>query len=591
MNRHGKFYAELAADLEEEGYIDDDDYYDEAEEDYYEGDCEEYEEKQTLREETPAFVNPYTSIAPETDVDFDILYAVIPALDNMWNAEPGIPLREEEAVECLRLEEYDPARALALIKSKRAAKKMTARSLKVSASPKSTAEMCAEADMTCVSGDKGSPVKSLRDDDESCGSPASPLGGKFTTDCTLVITGHVDAGKSTVLGHLLLLLGKVSGSDLVKVQDSYQFAWLLDQSEEERRRGVTIDSGTFAFETAHRKVHVLDAPGHKEYVLSMISSATQADAALLIVTAAKGEFEAGLHHGTREHLQVLRTLGVGSIIVAVNKMDAVNYSKERFDHVVAELKLLFQELQIDDDVIAGICPVSGMDGSNMVSTSDQHTPWYKGKSLLELIDACPLESRLIDAPLRVTVQDVQQQTIYAKIECGRLKKGASVVFLPCDVTVGVKNLCKSTSAGPISEALAGEQVEITARASPVGLHPGCIGCDGRHRISVSTDFEARIQTFEALATPLLPGTSLIMIAHALHVTVKILALTSKMDAKGNWSKGMVKCIPANTQAIVIFRTEYKVALDPVVFCRALGRFVFSLDGETVAGGLIQKVLV
>lgn len=614
MNRHGKFYAELAAELaeEDEDYYDEEDYYYEDEEDYYYEEGVEYDEEgggkegnQTTPSSTAAPTkNPFSTISPQQDEDYDVLAVMIPRLDTLWKESDagGIPLLESEAVEGLRANEYDPSATAAFLKAQRQAKRNASaghRSLKVVSSTAVAKSSDVNAEVL-EGGDEGkkatshTTASSRKASSPFSGSPfmspSSPLSGKFTCDCTFVITGHVDAGKSTILGHLLLLLGKVPEMSSPRRADSpMPFAWLLDQSEEERRRGVTIDAGTFSFETDHRKVHVLDAPGHKEYVLSMISSATQADAALLIVTATHGEFEAGLAHGTKEHLRVLDTLGVGSIIIAVNKMDAVEFSQDRFDHVVREVKLLFKQLQISEARIAGICPISGTDGTNLLKTRPDLVPWYTGPSLIELMDTCPLESRLVTAPLRISVQDVQQNVLYAKVESGRLKKGATVQFLPCDLSVNVKSITKSTG-GAVGEALAGEQVEIVARSTPVGLYPGCVGCERKTLIQVSTDFEARIQTFENLARPILPGTSFVMIAHALNVTVRVVALVSKLDGKGNWSKGMVKCIPANTQAIVIFRTENKVALDPAQSCRALGRFVFSQEGDTVAGGLIERVL-
>lgn len=420
-------------------------------------------------------------------------------------------------------------------------------------------------------------------------------------DCTFVIAGHVDAGKSTTLGHLLLLLGRVSLADVERNQrearrlnkESFKYAWLLDQSEEERRRGVTIDSGSFSFETEHRRVHILDAPGHKDYVLSMISSATQADAALLVVTAGTSEFENGLAHGTRDHLEVLKTLGVGSIVVVVNKMDSVDFSQERFDHVVAELKLLFKQFRLKDRVVVGYCPVSGMLGTNLVEVDRSRTPWYDGPSLLQLMDRCSLESRLLDAPLRLSLQDVQGNVLYAKVECGRVGRGDSVVFVPCHVKVVVKRVEKPTVAGAVPMAFAGETIELSTSSSLIGLVPGCVGCEwnGKHMIATSTDFEAQVQTFANLPRAILPGMTFTMIVHALTVTVKVVLLVSKMDKRtGEWSRGMVKAIPASTQALIIFRAEHEIALEPAENCRALGRFVLHQNGDTVAGGLVKRVL-
>ncbi|ESL09015.1 elongation factor 1-alpha (EF-1-alpha) [Trypanosoma rangeli SC58] len=418
-------------------------------------------------------------------------------------------------------------------------------------------------------------------------------------DCTFVIAGHVDAGKSTTLGHLLLLLGKVSQSDVDRNErsarqlnkESFKYAWLLDQSEEERRRGVTIDSGSYCFETEHRRINILDAPGHKDYVLNMISSSTQADAALLVVTVAPSEFEVGLSHGTKEHLFILKTLSVGRLIVAVNKMDAVGYSKDRYDHVVSELKLLLKQIRFKEEAIVGFCPVSGMRGTNLLTVDHAVTPWYEGPSLVQLFDQCPLESRLLDAPLRLSLQDVQGARLFCKVESGRLSKASKVLLLPADVTVQVKTIMRPTTGELVTAAFAGDTVEIDTDSSLVGLFPGCVGCLPIASIRCSTDFEARVQTFATLQSSILPGTSFTMVVHALTVPVKVLVLVSKMDRRGNWSKGMVKCIQKATQAIIVFRAASKIALEPAEACRALGRFLLQQDGNTVAGGLVEKMML
>ncbi|KAF5225544.1 putative elongation factor 1 alpha (ef1alpha) [Trypanosoma cruzi] len=418
-------------------------------------------------------------------------------------------------------------------------------------------------------------------------------------DCTFVIAGHVDAGKSTTLGHLLLLLGKVSQSEIEKNEKnarqlnsgSFKYAWVLDQSEEERRRGVTIDAGSYCFETEHRRINILDAPGHKDYVLNMISSATQADAALLVVTAATSEFEVGLAHGTKEHLFILKTLSVGRLIVAVNKMDTVDYSKERYDYVVRELKFLLKQIRYKEEAVVGFCPVSGMQGTNILHVDREATPWYEGPSLVQLFDQCPLESRLLDAPLRLSLQDMQGSRLFCKVESGRLLKASKFVFLPSDVQVHVKTILKPTLDEFVNAAFAGDLVVIDTDSSLVGLSPGCVGCNLIDPIQCSTDFEARVQTFATLQSSILPGTTFTMVVHALTVPVKVMALVSKMNRQGTWSTGMVKCIPKVTQAIIVFRSAYKIALEPAEVCRALGRFVLQQDGNTVAGGLVEKMML
>lgn len=631
MNRHSKFYAEMAGELDD----DDDEYEDDYnyDEEYGEGEEGEYYEEgeETSPVAAPAAkVNPFTTISPEQDGDYDLLAVAIPELHASWkvNAPTMLPLTEAEAVAALRAANYDLGPATVQLKAKRdeeRAQRGGGGVLKVAAAAGKAGALLPA--VVSTNGGMRRPFDGVDDDEDGNGRSYSPGASSYRTagslrgskgtsqrrtkqmlemepdlskpDCTFVVAGHVDAGKSTTLGHLLLLLGRVTMEEVDRNEkngrsqhkESFKFAWLLDQSEEERRRGVTIDSGSFCFETAHRRVHILDAPGHKDFVLNMISSATQADAALLVVNAATSEFETGLQHGTKEHLLVLKTLGVGSIVVAVNKMDSVKFSKDRYDYVVRELQLLLKQTRIAEDAVIGFCPISGMAGTNICEVDAAAAPWYKGPCLLDMIDKCPLESRLVGGPLRLSLQDVQGSTLYAKVESGKLFTGDNVVFVPGDVRIAVKSVQKPTVSGAVLVAFAGETVEIVTSSSVTGLHPGCVGCDPNTLIRDSTDFEAQIQTFRTLTKAVLPGSTFTVVVHALTVQVRVVALISKMDSKtGAWSKGMVKCVPPASQAMVLFRAEMPIALEPATECRALGRFVLQQDGETVAGGLVTRVM-
>ncbi|KAG5467002.1 hypothetical protein LSCM1_01180 [Leishmania martiniquensis] len=649
MNRHNRFYAGIAGGFEDDEYYDDDSYDYEEE---YEEDYEGYEEKggygKAAYEATasaappapasmtkdlekasvpiaPALpVNPYTSISPQADSDYELLDSLLPQMHASWkvNAPTMLPLTEAEAVTALRASNYNLGPALLQLKAKREEEraKRGGGVLRIAAAsgPAQRSSTAPGVESPGEEGDGASDpeensvapsASSVRTTGTSRGSKGASQRrtrqmlemepDKEKPDCTIVIAGHVDAGKSTTLGHLLLLLGRVGSQDVDKNEraeraqhkESFKYAWLLDQCEEERRRGVTIDSGSFCFETSHRRVHVLDAPGHKDFVLSMISSATQADAAVLVVTAATSEFETGLQHGTKSHLMVLKTLGVGSIVVAVNKMDSVDYSQERYEYVVRELQLLLKQTRIPQEAVIGFCPISGMTGVNITQRDAKETPWYHGLSLIEMIDKCPLESRLVSGPLRLSLQDVQGTTLYSKVESGRLFTGDTVQFVPSDVRITIKSIQKPTVSGSVLVAFAGETVEVSTNSSVTGLYPGCVGCEPASLIRSSTDFEAQIQTFRTLTKSILPGASFTIVVHALTARVDVVALISKMDHKtGNWSKGMVKCVPPATQALILFRSESPVALEPATECRALGRFVLQQDGETVAGGLVTRLL-
>lgn len=667
MNRHRNFYANLAETLkEEEGYDDDDNYDDYNDEEYYDenydeeyegGFTEEFvgEEIKVISTTETSTANgtvgsdvkerskivktnssPYSFIFPESDEDYEILAAMIPQLDQMWKSISGVPLSEKEAVAGLRLHQYDPdATAAYLKKEMEEKKKMRGNRPRVLHASTEVKKNQTESDVQNVSSKEATLTPFLANDAQQMNNKASletrrptveiqtsftshqpsfpfssgcsPLKKESVMDCTLIVAGHVDAGKSTILGHLLVLLGRVSVSSPFSKPNGKSmnlphspngapcYAHVFDQTEEERQRGMTMDVGTHNFETPHRRFHVLDAPGHKDYIVSMMSGATQADAVLLIVTATLGEFEVGLNHGTKEHLEILKILGVKKAIVAVNKMDMVGYSQERYNEVAHKVRELFSKLQFPESCVAGVCPISGKTGTNMISNCDgrEEMPWYLGPSLLDLLDSCPLESRSIKGPLRISLQDLNDVHLYVKIENGLLKKGDKVQFVPCGTVVIVKNITKHGGSESIAEAVAGEQVILKLATTPVGIYAGCIGCHSTNLISASTDFEAYIQTIEMLERPLLPGSSLLLIAHALQVNIRILRLVSIFDSsngEGKWSTGMVKCITKDREAKIVFRAETKVALEPADCCQSLSRIVLSQDGNTVAGGRILKAL-
>jgi elongation factor 1 alpha-like protein len=232
----------------------------------------------------------------------------------------------------------------------------------------------------------------------------------------LVVVGHVDAGKSTMMGHLLYDLGNVPQRLMHKYEQeskklgkqSFMYAWVLDETGEERTRGITMDCGYQRFETPSKQVTLLDAPGHKgelklydrttnltilssciaDFIPNMICGANQADVAILVVDATRGEFEAGFEQGgqTREHALLVRSLGVSQLCVAVNKLDNENWSAERFNDIMTKLKLFLKQAGFRDSDVHYI-PCSGLTGENLVkpSTEPALNSWYNGKTLLEVV--------------------------------------------------------------------------------------------------------------------------------------------------------------------------------------------------------------
>jgi len=278
----------------------------------------------------------------------------------------------------------------------------------------------------------------------------------------LVVIGHVDHGKSTMTGHLLFLAGAVDKRLIDKYAEesekigkpSWKYAWVLQKLQEERERGLTIDVSFFKFETKNTVFTIIDAPGHRDFVKNMITGASQANAAILVVSAEKNDLEAGLAteriektpKGDRripggqtiEHLTLAITLGINQIVVAVNKMDLVGFKEDGYNKVVERVQALIDGFVksglVSKEKVSGIkfIPVSGMTGDNLTVKSDKMS-WYKGPTLMDALNDFKAPELPVDKPLRMPVQDVYAikgvgTVPVGKIESGTLKVGEEVVF-------------------------------------------------------------------------------------------------------------------------------------------------------------------
>ncbi|MEM4831808.1 MAG: GTP-binding protein, partial [Sulfolobales archaeon] len=249
----------------------------------------------------------------------------------------------------------------------------------------------------------------------------------------LVVIGHVDHGKSTLVGHMLLSLGAIDPKTAKEVEEaakkagkeSEKYAWFLDRLKEERERGLTIALSFMKFETPKYYWTIIDAPGHRDFVKNMITGTSQADAALLVVSAKTGEFEAGMspEGQTREHAILARTMGIENLIVAVTKMDITDppWSEARYKQVVEVMRKFLRTLGFKVDEIPFV-PVSGWLGDNIVTPSS-NMPWYKGPTLVQALDTSKEPPKPIDKPLRLPVQEVYSISGVGTVPVGRVETG------------------------------------------------------------------------------------------------------------------------------------------------------------------------
>ena len=310
--------------------------------------------------------------------------------------------------------------------------------------------------------------------------------GKEKQHVNLVVIGHVDSGKSTTTGHLIYKCGGIDKRTVEKFEKeaaelgkgSFKYAWVLDKLKAERERGITIDIALWKFETPKYMVTVIDAPGHRDFIKNMITGTSQADCAVLIIAGGQGEFEAGISKDgqTREHALLAFTLGVRQLIVAVNKMDSVKYSEERFNEIVRETSNFIKKVGFNPKQVAFV-PVSGWNGDNMIEATT-NMPWYKGweketksgkvtgKTLLDAIDAIEPPTRPTEKPLRLPLQDVYKiggigTVPVGRVETGVIKPGMVVTFAPSNVTTEVKSVEMHHES--LAEGLPGDNVGFNVK--------------------------------------------------------------------------------------------------------------------------------
>ncbi|KAI1897662.1 hypothetical protein AGOR_G00085570 [Albula goreensis] len=420
----------------------------------------------------------------------------------------------------------------------------------------------------------------------------------------LVVIGHVDAGKSTLMGHLLYLLGNVNKRTMHKYEQeskkagkaSFAYAWVLDETGEERDRGVTMDVGMTKFETPTKVITLMDAPGHKDFIPNMITGAAQADVAVLVVDASRGEFEAGFEAGgqTREHGLLVRSLGVTQLAVAVNKMDQVNWQQERFQEILNKLGHFLKQAGFKDSDVLYI-PTSGLSGENLStrSTIPELTAWYKGPCLLEQIDAFKPPQRSVDKPFRLCVSDVFKDQgsgfcVTGKIEAGYIQTGERILAMPPNETCSVKGI--TLHEEPIEWAAAGDHVSLTLTGMDIiKINVGCVFCDPKESIKACTRFKARILLFN-IEVPITQGFPVLLHYQTVSEPATIRKLVSVLHkSSGEVLKKKPKCLSKGQNAVVEIQTQRPVALELYKDFKELGRFMLRYVGSTIAAGVVTEI--
>ncbi len=419
----------------------------------------------------------------------------------------------------------------------------------------------------------------------------------------LVVIGHVDHGKSTTMGHLLYLTGAIDDRTIREFEEeakrlgkeTFKFAWVLDNLKEERERGLTIDLRFLKFETKKYFFTIIDAPGHRDFVKNMITGASQADAAILVVSAKRGEFEAGIGPGgqTREHAFLAYTLGVNQLAVAINKMDdaSVNWSQERYEEVKNEIARMLKMVGYKVEKIPFV-PVSGWTGDNLVEKSDK-MPWYDGPTLIEALDTFELPPKPIDKPLRIPIQDVYTITgvgtvPVGRVETGVLKEGDEVVFMPPNVKGEVKSI--ETHHTRIPKAEPGDNIGFNVRGvAKKDIRRGDVCGHVDNPPSVAKEFIGQIIVIYH-PTAIAAGYTPVMHFHTGQMAVQFVELIKKFDPRtGQTVEEKPSFLKTGDGALVRFRPLRPIAIETYSEFPEIGRFAIRDMGTTIAAGVVREI--
>jgi peptide chain release factor subunit 3 len=366
----------------------------------------------------------------------------------------------------------------------------------------------------------------------------------------IIFIGHVDAGKSTLGGAILVLSGMVDDRTLEKHKkeakdmgrESWWLSWALDLTKEERSKGKTVEVGRAFFETDKRRYSILDAPGHKTYVPSMIGGASQADVGILVISARKGEYETGFEKGgqTREHAMLAKTQGVNKLVVVINKMDdpTVEWSEKRYLECTTKLSQFLKGTGYNLKTDVFFMPIAAQQMQGIKERiPDGIAPWYNGPSLLEYLDNMAALERKINAPFMMPVNGKYRDMgtmIEGKIESGVIRKGMSLIMMPNREKVEVAALYGETE-DEVNMAQCGDQVRIRLRGiEEEDILPGFVLCSPKRLVHCVTAFEAQIRVLE-LKSILSAGFNCVLHVHSAIEEVTFAALLHSLQ-KGTGRK-------------------------------------------------------
>lgn len=400
----------------------------------------------------------------------------------------------------------------------------------------------------------------------------------------LAFIGHVDHGKSTLVGHVLLKSGAIAEQQLDQGENKFRF--VMDKLGEERERGVTIDLAHAKFETPKYEYTIVDCPGHRDFVKNMITGASQADAAVLVVAA-----DDGIMPQTKEHIFLSRTLGINQIIIAINKMDVVKYSEDKYNELKNQISELIKSVGYNPSEVPFI-PISAFEGDNITGTSS-NTPWYKGKALIPSFEDFKAPEKPTSLPLRLPIQDVYSITgvgtvPVGRVETGIMKKGEDVIFEPAGASGEVKSI--EMHHEMFDEAGPGDNVGFNVRG--VGkndIRRGDVAGHTKNAPTIAKEFDAQIVVLQHPGV-ITVGYTPVFHCHTSQVACTFLELTKKINpATGQVEAENPDFLKTGDAAIVKVKPTKPMVIENIKDIPHMGRFAIRDMGQTVAAGMCISI--
>lgn len=412
-------------------------------------------------------------------------------------------------------------------------------------------------------------------------------------DMNIVIVGHVDHGKSTLMGRLLADTNSLPEGKLEQVKETcrrnskpFEYAFLLDALKDEQSQGITIDTARCFFKTDKRDYIILDAPGHIEFLKNMITGASRAEAALLMIDAREG-----VQENSRRHAYMLSMLGIHQIAVVINKMDLVDYSQEVFERVKREYLEFLEKINITPRFVL---PASSFMGENIVKQSDK-MPWYDGLCILEVLDAFECEEDKEKQPFRMPVQDVYKFTrngddrriVAGTIETGTIRAGCEVIFYPSGKRSHIKNI-EVFNADPIEVGTPGMAIGFTMVEQIYITRGELMSIAGEPAPKTGSRIAANL--FWLGKKDLVPGKTYYLKIGAEKVKMELESVKGVINSSSLSSTDAKNQVGRNEVAECILRTDKPIAFDLVNDIAGTSRFVIVDNYEIAGGGIITAAV-